>query len=396
MWNDSSNNKKVVFIAVFILLVFGFVFTKNIPVAMAQNDDPAIELEQWTEDVLSKTDTDSLDEFLPEESFVQMFSFKEFARSVLSGEYLADYDSVFEFIKDAFLINFKKNLRFFVYLFVCVVIYEIFKNFCADKYIEVKKNVKIIFCFLFCVILLSSFKTYYDEISGFVDGVFNFTAILFPILVGLVTMSGAATSASVYSSFSIFILNTGSYIIRFVLMPSAISIFILSLFGSILKNKRFDRVCEIVKLIFKYVVVLFFSVFGLLSFVNVVSTSSRDGLNLKLTKYAIKNYIPVLGGYISEGFDFLKGCSILVKNAFGFCSVLILISMAISPLLLTLVFVFGFKILSALTGYVGEGVFSDMFNDVSKAYSNFLTVIIGLFLIMFIFIFLMIMSVWVV
>ena len=70
--------------------------------------------------------------------------------------------------------------------------------------------------------------------------------------------------------------------------------------------------------------------------------------------------------------------------------------MAVLPLVLVVVFVFGFKILAAVTGYVGDGTFSEMFGNISKAYSNFLTVLIGLFLIMFVFIFLLIMSVWVV
>lgn len=396
MWNDSSNNKKTVCFALFFLLVFGFLLSGNIKVAHAETGDVEEELNQTTEEILDGVDTSQLDDFLTEDSFVEYFSFKEFALDILNGDYLADYNSVFDFFLSAISQNFKQNMRFFVYLFVCVVLFELFKCFCENKYVEVKKSVKIIFCFLFCVIILSSFKSFYGSVCSFVDGVFDFVSVLFPILIGLITMSGSVASASVYSSFSVFVLGTGAYIIKFVLMPVAISIFILSLFGAVMKNKKFDNFCDIAKLVFKYVVVLFFSVFGILSLTNIVSASSRDGLNMKLTKYAIKNYVPVLGGYISDGFDFIKSCSVLIKNAFGICSVLIIFSMLISPLVLCIVFVFGFKVLAALTGYVGDGSFSNMFSDVSKAYSNFLTVLIGLFLIMFVFIFLLIMSVWVV
>lgn len=396
MWNDASNNKKVVCIIIFFLLVFLFSLNTNTQFAHAETGDVEQELSETTDEILDNIETDSLDEFLNEESFIDYFSFKEFAIDVLNGKYLTDYNSVFDFFVDSISQNFRQNMRFFACLFVCVVLFELFKCFCENKYFEVKKSVKIVFCFLFCVIILSSFKSFYETVSLFVDRVFNFVSVLFPILVGLITMSGSVASASVYSSFSVFILSTGAYIIKYILMPVSISIFIFSLFGAVMKNKKFDKVCDVAKLVFKYTVVLFFSVFGILSLVNVVSASSRDGLNMKLTKYAIKNYVPILGGYISEGFDFIKSCSVLIKNAFGVCSVLILFSMVISPLVLSVVFIFGFKILAAVTGYVGDGVFADMFSDVSKAYSNFLTVLIGLFLIMFVFIFLLIMSVWVV
>ena len=59
----------------------------------------------------------------------------------------------------------------------------------------------------------------------------------------------------------------------------------------------------------------------------------RDGLNLKLTKFAIKNYVPILGGYVSEGFDFVYTCSVLVKNALGVCSIIIIVFKILSPVL---------------------------------------------------------------
>ena len=341
-------------------------------------------------------DTSDLDIFLEDSSLIEYWSFKDFVSDVLEGDYLTDYNSVTSYIKNIVLVKIKDNLRFFVYLFICVVAYEVFKSFCENKYFDVKKSVKIIFCLMFAILILNLFRSYYNFISSFIDNVFRFSSILFPILIGLVTLSGSVSTASVYSSFSVFLLNTASYIIKYVLLPLSVAIFLLSLFGSMMKNKKFDRVSEIARLVFKYIVVLFFAIFGLVSVVNVVSSVSKDGINLKLTKYALKNYVPILGGYISEGFDFLHSCSILVKNAFGVCSIVVLFSMLVSPLVLSVVFIFCFKILSAVTGYIGDGVFSDMFNDVSKSFSNFLTVILGMFLIMFVFIFLLIVSVWVV
>ena len=287
-------------------------------------------------------------------------------------------------------------MRFFIYIFVCVVIFEIFKSFCLNKYIDLKSSVKIIFACTLCFIVLSLFKDYYSYITNYIDKIFNFSSILFPILIGLISLSGSVSSSTIYSSFSVFLLNTGSYIIKYVLLPLSLSIFLLSVFSSFFKNKNFGKVIDLAKQVFKYTIVIFFSILGLVSVVNVVTGGVKDGVNLKLTKFAIKNYVPVLGGYVSEGFDFLHSCSVMVKNAFGVCSIFILLSMLIGPTILSLVFIFGFKILSIASGFIGEGVFSDMFENISKSFSNFLTVTLGVFLIMFVFIFLLIATIWVI
>ena len=151
-----------------------------------------------------------------------------------------------------------------------------------------------------------------------------FAGNLFPILIGLLTLSGSTKSATVFGGFSVFLLETGSYLIKFLLLPLALSILFLSLFGSVFSKGKFTKLVSFFKTIFRYIIICFFALFGLLSTVNVISTTAHDGVNMRLTKFALKNYIPVLGGYVSEGFDFIYSCSVLVKNAVGFCSIIII------------------------------------------------------------------------
>jgi fumarate reductase subunit D len=106
------------------------------------------------------------------------------------------------------------------------------------------------------------------------------------------------------------LLNTGVYVFKFVLLPIAISILMLSLFNILIEDKKFEKLINLLKYVFKMLLTIMFTVFGLFSTINIISSGMKDGLSLKITKYAIKNYVPILGGYISEGFDFVKSCSI--------------------------------------------------------------------------------------
>ena len=394
MFNHASNNKRFGFVVILFLLIICFCpVYRNI--AFANDDNLEEELNNNIDSILDDIDFSSLDDSVYSIPDIN-FSFKDFVINLLNGKYEIDYNSVFDYIKSNFLNQIENNLRFFVMLFVIIFLYEIFKSFSESKFEGLNSSLKIVFSFLLATSILLFVKSFFSEIQTLVDDLFSFAGFLFPILIGLLALSGAAKSATVFSSFSVFLLETGSYLIRFVLLPLALSILFLSLFGSVFSKGHFSKLTSLFRQIFKYIFVVFFAVFGLMSTVNIISTTSHDGVNLKLTKFALKNYIPILGGYVSEGFDFIYSCSVLIKNAVGVCSIIIIIFKIIMPLVVVVVLSLCFKLLSVVAGLVGDGTFSNMFDDVSKAFSNFLSIILGMFLIVFVFVFLVVMSVGVV
>lgn len=363
------------------------------------DEDLEKEFSENVNDILEDIDTNEVDGYLSNDFNLKFFSinsFKELVLKVLEGSYFEEYDSLFEAISDGFKSGFKSLSKIFLVFLVLVLLFEVFKNFCVDKFADLKSVVKIIFSLIIIFLILQIFKDISIEISNSISKIFNFSKILFPILLNLILLSGASGSYSVYSSLSLFFLNTGSYLFTYVLFPISISIFVMTLFGSIFSNKQFYRVLEIFKSIFKYILVIFFTLFGLFSSINIITSGVKDGVSLRLTKYAIKNYIPIIGGYVSQGFDFVHSCSIVIKNAFGICGILVLLFFVLKPILTYLIYIFLFKLLSAFVALVGNVYYSDLFNNVSKTLSYFLIILVGLFFIAFVFIYLLILSVSVV
>lgn len=404
MCNGNTYNKKFAlcfaFIALIVFAVFSFLSPSPSYVCHAANEDEVYkEFEDNIDDILDDIDSEELDDFIVDDFDLDFFdglSFKEIAISVLSGKNFDEYSSLFNGILGKLKENFLSVLSFFLSLFVIVILFEIFNNFCSDKYGEVKGVVKIVFSLLVALVVLLLLKNVVTEISETVQKLFNFSKILFPILLSLVLLSGAAGTHSVYSALSVFLLSTGSYVFVYVLMPLSVSIMVLSVVSCIFNNKRFSRVNDILKSIFKYTVIAFLSVYGLFAAVNAVSAGFKDGASYKLTKFAIKSYVPVLGGYLSDGFDFVHTCSVLIKNSFGICGIFVLLFIVIKPILLYMVYILMFKLLSVAVLFAGNEHFSDVFETISKSISYFITVLVGIFMCMFIFIYLLILSVSVV
>lgn len=394
MFNHASSFKRIVCIAIFFLLNIGLVPNLSNK-SYAANESLENELNQNIDSILDDVDFSCLDDTVYSVPNLNL-SFKDFVKNVLSGENEFDYNSILLFIKNNISEQFKLNLRFFVSLFVIVFLYEILKSFSEGKRSNLSSAFKLVFTFLLATSILVFIKNFFVEIQDLVNDLFSFSEKLFPILISFLVLSGSAKSATVFSSFSVFLLETGSYLIKYLLLPLALSILFLSLFGAVFSKGNFSKLIGLFKSVFRYIIIIFFAVFGLMSTINIISTTTHDGINLKLTKFALKNYIPVLGGYVSEGFDFIYSCSVMIKNAVGVCSIIIILFKVLLPVIIIIVFSLSFKVLAVLTGLVGDGTFSNMFDDVSKAFSNFLSVVVGLFLIVFIFIFLVILSVGVV
>ena len=95
----------------------------------------------------------------------------------------------------------------------------------------------------------------------------------------------------------------------------------------------------------------------------------------------------------SEGFDVVKSSSIIIKNSFGVCGLIILFFMILSPLMVYITYILAFKILSAIVSFLGEEKYAAIFENVSKSISYLVAVLVGVFLILFVFIYMMIISV---
>lgn len=85
----------------------------------------------------------------------------------------------------------------------------------------------------------------------------------------------------------------------------------------------------------------------------------------RAAKYAVDNFVPVVGGMFSDTMDTLVGCTLIVKNALGVAAVLVLIGALIGPMIRTLAIVFMLR-LSAACWTVADGDIVCAIGDFSR------------------------------
>ena len=123
-----------------------------------------------------------------------------------------------------------------------------------------------------------------------------------------------------------------------------------------------------------------------------ITASAADGISIKTAKYAIKNYVPMLGGYISDGFELARAGALIVKNALGFSGIFAMSTIVLGPILMICSVQLSLKLIIGIVEPVSDGKSKQILSVASKSLSMLLTVVIGVFMMYFVSTMLLIIS----
>lgn len=385
----------------FLILIFAFFNFCNISykaeLVYAESDGDSIEQEigNSVDNVLNDVDFSGLEELvdnLGREVFNNN-SFRDYVLKIINGEELLGVDFVFDTIKKTVAKTFKNILSPLLLVLVIVLICNMFNNI-KSKVISGVGEVIYFICFSIIVLIIS--KLLSGVISDARGALLNLRSqmnSMFPVLLTLMGTMGGDMSIKVYSPMFAFLSNTISNIFLIVLLPLFSVSLILSIVGNLSENTKLEKLNGFIFSLFKWVIGVVFAVYMGFMSINGMIAGASDGISIKATKYAIKNYIPLLGGYISEGFEAVKAGALLVKNATGFVGILLLIATIIAPIVILAVLELGLKFLAGVIEPLGDVKTSRLLYGIGKSLKLLVVVLFGVSLMYFFTIYLVTCSV---
>jgi stage III sporulation protein AE len=201
--------------------------------------------------------------------------------------------------------------------------------------------------------------------------------VIFPIILTLMVASGANASATVYQP-AVAVLSSGiMQIFSYIVMPLFIISFVFSVVSNISPNAKLDRFVGFFNSCFKWVVGVCFTVFFAFLTVQGVTAGSYDGVTIRATKMTVSGFVPIVGGYISQGFDLIMASSVLIKNAVGLSGIFLLVGIILSPIIKVVVFSLAIKLASAITQPVADSRISNFLDSINKCFSMLTACLIG-------------------
>ncbi len=158
---------------------------------------------------------------------------------------------------------------------------------------------------------------------------------IFPMLTALLAAVGGTAGSVLYQPAVMAAAGSMTMLVSRVTMPVAVSVAMLTMVGSLSESLNVSKLCKLFRLVVEWTLGFGFTVFiGIMS-VQGLSAAAVDGISIRTAKYAMDNFIPIVGGMFADTVDTLVGCSLLVKNALGSLGLILLMLKLLMPLMRT-------------------------------------------------------------
>lgn len=381
----SKDVVKKILIFLFIFCVFVSYLKPNYIVLAEDNDTEnlQVELEETIYSQLENLDLAQIESVLKGlgDDQLEVFgvsSFGDKVKKIVSGEFADGQQSIFKAIINLIF----DDVLTFVPLLASIIIISIICGFLSNlKSDSSGKGVGDIIHFVCYGVVISIVMTAVVNLIQMtgktINGLRSQMEVVFPLLLTIMTAIGGTMSVSIYQPAVALLSSAIMHIFTSVLMPIFIFSIVFTIISNLTSTVKLEKFTKFFQSTFKWIIGGIFTVFMAFLSIQGITASTYDGVSIRTAKYAIRSYVPILGGYLSEGFDVIMASSVLIKNAIGASGLLLMFSSIISPIVKIVVFILVLKLAAAILEPLTDARISDFIYSVSKSLSMLIVMILG-------------------
>lgn len=216
---------------------------------------------------------------------------------------------------------------------------------------------------------------------------------VFPILFTLMTALGASGSIAVYQPAVAVLAFSVTELITVVVLPLIIASLVLGVISGVTSEEGgTESLSKVTASAAKWLMYTSFFLFTAFLSVKGATAAVFDNVSVRTAKFALSRYVPVIGGYLSEGFNTILASVALIKNAVGGTAILVMIVTALPVLMKTIVTSLSLKLAEAVVGTFSNGKIKKVLSNVTGAVNALIAVVAGTAFLYFIFLMLIIVS----
>lgn len=354
-------------------------------------------LDNLVQTALSAIDFSALEELIStvqneyQYNFAQ--SFYNLIQNVITGDSSFGLSEFFDLFADAFFIEFKNILPMMLSIIMLSVLYGILQNM-SDRLNNgsIKKVIFMAIWGVIVVIIVFLVSKSIISLQKSLNFYATFIDVVFPILITIMTLLGGSFTVGIYQPLVLVFSQLIFKIIQLVILPLFYASFVFMLVSGFSGNNFTQKLSKTAKSAANWIIGIVFSLFITITTAQGITGASFDSLAVRGAKYALSSYVPVLGDYLSQGFDLVMASFVVVKNAVGLSAVILVVFMTIFPLIKILIISFGFKLLGAVIEPIGGKKLSDMMTDTASCLMLLVVILIAVAFSVFIILMLIIYS----
>lgn len=243
----------------------------------------------------------------------------------------------------------KTALSFSISIIVVAIMCSLIKNLQSAFSSEGISNIAFFACYSILIIILSkSFLVSINIATDIIKGLSNFMAAILPVLVMMIGSIGGFAQAATMDPIIIGATLIIPRIYTTIIIPLILISFVLDFTNNISNEFKIGNLCKLTKQITIWIQGIILTIFiGLLT-VRGITSSTIDAVTLKTAKFAIDNFIPIVGKAFSDAIASVAGYSLIIKNAVSSIGLIIIVIMMLYPIIKLLLITFVYKLTAAV------------------------------------------------
>ncbi len=384
-----SKKKTVFALCVIAVVLISLLVSVCSPAQVANADDNKSEEEVRKElsdavnDAIDRLDLSDLQKFLDsltaqEKEAININDVKAALKSLVNGQ----TDDFFSKLIGLLAGTLGKYFAGFLPSFITIIVICLLKNMLGNLTggLAGGSTTEVVHIVCYCaviIVLITGISSVIATVTQTIALLVEFSRAIFPVLLTLLSMLGGATTVATYTPLMAVLSGLIMKIITVVIVPAFIATIVFSVVGNISKNVKLDKLTKVVKSASTWLIGIVFGLFATFLTVQGITGGVVDKFGFNVAKFALSSYVPVLGGYLSDGFDLLSTSLVLVKNAIGYTGAVILICIVLFPLVKVAIFTLTLRLTSAIVEPIGDTRMSGLLHTVAGNMNLLITALAG-------------------
>lgn len=210
-------------------------------------------------------------------------------------------------------------------------------------------------CYAVMVMLLSkSFLISISVAKDVINGVADFMAAILPVLVTMIALAGGVTQAATIDPIVMAAVVIIPRIYVTVIIPLIMVDFVLQFANNLSEEHKIDNLCKLLKQWTVWLQGIIITSFIALLTIRGITSTTIDAVALKTTKFAVDNFIPIVGKAFSDAIASVAGYSLIIKNAISGIGLMVIILIILYPIIKMILMAFIYKMSAALVEPISD------------------------------------------
>lgn len=249
----------------------------------------------------------------------------------------------------------KEVLKLMVSIVTIAIICSLLKNLQEAFSDESISQIAFYACYVLMIIVLSrSFIISISIAKAVINDISNFMSALLPVLITMISLSGGITAATTLDPIVLGAVVFIPKVYSNIIIPMILMVFVLEFANNISNEHKITNLCKLFKQItiwFQGIIVTIF--IGILT-IRGITSSTIDAVTLKTAKFAVDNFIPIVGKAFSDAITSVAGYSLIIKNAISSIGLIVIILILLYPIVKLMLITLIYKLSAALVEPISD------------------------------------------